>query len=102
MEKMEALPIGTPKHRNKVLTERIIGTNTNRMPEYICLIKDGEPMRILGLMGWKQHNNRRQMRTMLVFCLECPCISLAHYIYGFHSCFEVRHSQTSFFSNFGH
>jgi len=48
MEKMEALPIGTPKHRNKVLTERILGTNTNKMPEYVNLIQDGKPMRTLG------------------------------------------------------
>ena len=50
MEKMEALPIGTPKHRKKVITERILSTSTNKIPEYVCLIKDGEPMRTLGLL----------------------------------------------------
>src|SRR5882724_4316186 len=34
--------------QNKVLTERVLGTNTNKIPEYVCLIKDGEPMRTLG------------------------------------------------------
>src|SRR5882724_6291508 len=48
MEKTEALPIGTPKHRNKVITKRILGENTNKIPEYVCLIKDGKPMRTLG------------------------------------------------------
>src|SRR5882724_9889379 len=49
MEKTEALPIGTPKYRNKVITERILGEDTNKIPEYVHLIKDGEPMRTLGL-----------------------------------------------------
>ena len=49
MEKTEALPIGTPKHRNRVITRRILGENTNKLPEHIRLIKDGEPMRTLGL-----------------------------------------------------
>src|SRR5882724_3870461 len=48
MEKTEALPIGTPEHRNKVITERILGENTNKIPEYVHLIKDGKPTRILG------------------------------------------------------
>ena len=47
-KKTEAFPIGTPQHRNKVLTERILSTDTNKIPEYICLIKDDEPMRTLG------------------------------------------------------
>src|SRR5882724_8038895 len=46
---MEALPIGTPEQRSKVLSKRILGTNSNKIPEYVCLIKDGEPMRTLGL-----------------------------------------------------
>ena len=49
MEKTEALPIGTPEYRNKVITERVLGADTNKIPEYVCLIKDGEPMRMLGL-----------------------------------------------------
>jgi len=56
MEKMEVHPIGTPEHRNKVITKRILGTGTNKIPEYVHLIKDGEPMRTHenpGLMGWK-------------------------------------------------
>jgi len=32
-----------------VITERIIGTDTNKIPEYVCQIKDGKPMRTLGL-----------------------------------------------------
>jgi len=35
MEKTEALPIGTPEHRNKVITRRILGENTNKLPEYV-------------------------------------------------------------------
>ena len=46
--KKEAHPIGTPKHRNKVITKRILGTSTNKIPEYVHLIKDGKPMRTLG------------------------------------------------------
>ena len=49
MEKTEAFPIGTPKQRNKVITERILGTSTNKIPEYVCIIKEGKPMRTLGL-----------------------------------------------------
>jgi len=45
--KKEALPIVTPKHRNKVKTERTLSTSTNKILEYVCLIKDGEPMRTL-------------------------------------------------------
>jgi len=48
MEKTEALPIGLPTYREKVLTERSLGANTNKIPEYVRLIKDGEPMRTLG------------------------------------------------------
>jgi len=51
---MEALTIGTPEHRNRVLTVRILGTNSNRMPKYVHLIKDGEPMRTLG--SWVGNN----------------------------------------------
>ena len=49
MEKTEALPIGIPEHRNKIITERILGANTNKIPKYVCLIKYGEPMRNLGM-----------------------------------------------------
>src|SRR5882724_7519053 len=45
MQKMEALPIGTPKHRNKV---RILSTDKNKIPKYVHLIKNGKPMRTLG------------------------------------------------------
>ena len=51
---MEALPIGTPKHRNKVTTKRTLGTNTNKIPEYVHLINDGGPMRTLG--SWVGNN----------------------------------------------
>jgi len=47
MEKTEVLLVGTPEHRNKVITERILGKGTKKIREYICLIKDGEPMRTL-------------------------------------------------------
>ena len=46
--KMEKLLIGTPKHRNKVITKRSLGESTNKIPEYVRLIKDGKPMRNLG------------------------------------------------------
>src|SRR5882672_8614168 len=48
MEKTEALPIGLPEYRDKVLTERSLGASTTKIPEYVRLIKDGEPMRMLG------------------------------------------------------
>jgi len=54
MEKMEALPIGTPEHRNKVITKRSLGASTNKIPEYIHLIKDAKPMRTLG--SWVGNN----------------------------------------------
>ena len=54
MEKTEALPIGTPKYRNKVITKRILGADTNKIPEYVHLIKDREPMRMLG--SWIGNN----------------------------------------------
>ena len=54
MEKTEALPIGTPKHRNRVITGRILGESTNKLPEHVQLIKDGEPMRTLG--SWIGNN----------------------------------------------
>ena len=48
-KKTKALPIATPKHRNKVITENFLSTDTNKITEYVCLIKDGKPMRTLGL-----------------------------------------------------
>ena len=45
MEKTEVLPIGIAEYRNKVLIERALGASTNKIPEYVRLIKDGEPMR---------------------------------------------------------
>jgi len=59
MEKTEALPIGTPEHRNRVITRRILGENTNKLPEHVRLIKDGETHENSGLMDRKQHNDRR-------------------------------------------
>ena len=53
-KKTEALPIGTPKHRNKVITKRILSENTDKIPEYVHLIKDSEPMRTLG--SWVRNN----------------------------------------------
>jgi len=54
MEKTEALPIGTPEHRNKVITRRILSENTNKLPESLQLIKDSEPMRTL--VSWIGNN----------------------------------------------
>src|SRR5882724_2234955 len=54
MEKMEALLIGTPEHRNKIITEIILSADTNKIPEYIHLIKYGKPMRTLG--SWVGNN----------------------------------------------
>src|SRR5882724_1839111 len=54
MEKIEVLLVGTPEHRNKVITERILSADTNKIPEYVFLIKDGEPMRTLG--SWVGNN----------------------------------------------
>jgi len=54
MEKIEVLLVGTPEHRNKVITERILSADTNKIPEYIHLIKDSEPMRTLG--SWVGNN----------------------------------------------
>ena len=55
MEKRkEVLMIGTPEHRNKVITERILGAGTNKIPEYIHLIKNGKPLRTLG--SWIGNN----------------------------------------------
>ena len=48
------LLVGTPEHRNKVITERILSADTNKIPEYIHLIKDSEPMRTLG--SWVGNN----------------------------------------------
>jgi len=47
-KKTEALPTGTPEQKQSD-NQRILGTSTNKIPKYVCLIKDGKPMRTLDL-----------------------------------------------------
>jgi len=42
------LSIGTPEHRNKVITKRILGANTKKNTRISPPNKDGKPMRTLG------------------------------------------------------
>jgi len=59
MEKTEALPIGTPEHRNKVITKESLVKIQKKIPEYFHLIKDGKPMRTLGSWVGNDITNRR-------------------------------------------
>ncbi len=66
MEKTEIIPIGTPKHRQKVIDRRKIN-NLDRGPltDKIHIAKDGESIRMLGAWIGNQINNDALWETII-------------------------------------
>ncbi|KAI4293747.1 hypothetical protein K525DRAFT_291920 [Schizophyllum commune Loenen D] len=49
VEKTEVLPIGTKEYRKRVLETRKLNDNQEELPSDVHIVRDGEPMRSLGV-----------------------------------------------------
>ncbi|KAL1714312.1 hypothetical protein EV715DRAFT_276726 [Schizophyllum commune] len=49
VEKTEVLPVGTKEYRKKVIETRKLIDNQEELPSDVHVVRDGEPMRLLGV-----------------------------------------------------